>query len=81
MFLTGADVERGGERRAQNDVGVHGPEGQEVELLGRAVEVLFVKVGDLVDQVEVVGIGGLGGHFVSLEKLPATGCQLPACLV
>jgi len=57
MFLAGADVERGRKGSGGNDVGVHGPEGEQVELLGGAVEVLFVEVGDLVDQVLAVGIG------------------------
>ena len=49
MFLPGADVEGRREGSGGNDVGVHGPEGEQVELLGGAIEVFFIEVGDLVD--------------------------------
>ena len=58
MFLAGADVEGGREGSGGNDVGMHGPEGQQVELLGGAVEILLVEVGDLVDQSLAVGLSG-----------------------
>jgi hypothetical protein len=82
LFLPGADVERGREGSGGHEVGVHGPEGEQVELVGGAVEVLFVEVDDLVDQVVAVGIGGFGGHVHLLwRKLlaeKATSCWLPA---
>ena len=62
VFLAGTDIEGGRKRRARNDVGVHGPEGEQVELLGGAVEVLLIEIGDLIDQVVGVGIGGFGIH-------------------
>jgi hypothetical protein len=65
MFLAGADVERGRERGGGDDVGVHGPESEEVELLGRAVEVLVVEVDDVVDQGAAIGFYGVGGGHKS----------------
>jgi len=49
VLFTGADVEGGREGCSGDDVGVHGPEGEQVELLGGAIEVFFIEVGDLVD--------------------------------
>ena len=56
MFLPRADVEGGREGGGGNDVGVHGPEGEQIELLGGTVEILMVEVGDLVDQSLAVGL-------------------------
>jgi len=70
MFLAGADVEGGREGSGRNDVGVHGPEGEQVELLGGAVEIFFIEVGDLVDKVAGVGLSGLKGHVCLLFRGP-----------
>jgi hypothetical protein len=63
LFLAGANVEGRREGRNGKEMGVEGPEGEDIELLGGAGEVLAVEVGDLVDE----GLGGLIGFHRELR--------------
>jgi hypothetical protein len=66
LFLTGADVEGRREGSGGNDVGVHGPESEEVELLGRAGKVLAIEIDYFVDQNVAID-RVVGVHTVSLR--------------
>jgi hypothetical protein len=70
--LAGGDVEGRGEGSGLEAVGVEGPEGEEVELLGGAREVLAIEIDDLVD--EGFGLSGVIGVHKSPWELLAAGC-------
>ena len=60
MFLPGADVEGRREGSGGNDVGVHGPESEEVKLLRGAIEVLAIEIDDSAKQGAAIGVGNTG---------------------
>jgi hypothetical protein len=65
LLVTGVDVEGRREGGFEEAVGMKGPEGKDVELLGGAMEVLAVEVGNLVDE----GLGGFVGFHGGLRVL------------
>jgi hypothetical protein len=50
LFVAGVEVEGGGEGLNLEAMGVEGPEGEEVELLGGARQILAVEGDDAVEQ-------------------------------
>jgi hypothetical protein len=67
LFFTGADVEIGRGWSGGKAVGVKGPKGQKVELIGGAREVLAKEGGHAAEQGATVVLngGGLGVHGFS----------------
>jgi hypothetical protein len=67
LFFTGVDVEVGRGRSGGKAVGVKGPKGQKVKLIGGAREVLAKEGGQAVEQGASVVLngGGLGIHGIS----------------
>jgi hypothetical protein len=67
LFFTGVDVEAGRDGSGGKAVGVQGPKGQQVELIGGAREVLAKEGGQAVEQGAsvVLNRGGLGVHGFS----------------
>src|SRR5205809_1076487 len=61
LWAAGGDVERRGEGSGLEAVGVKGPEGEEVELVGGAREVLAVEIDDLVDDGLGLGLSSVVG--------------------
>ena len=61
LWLAGGDVEGRGEGSGLEAVGVEGPEGEEVELVGATREVLAVEIDDLVDDGLGLGLSGVIG--------------------